>query len=178
MKTLCNAILIALLIAGASTANAIPLEYEFQYTFTSGEQLTGHLLGTLQGDNDTISVAWMSMVHYSGLPGIALEDSLIIPDPVASLSGALVELVAQVPIFEPSFFLVNSPTLMPNAAAVAAPVVNYLEFELFEPEHWQIARKVSSPGTWLLLLSALLLVNRRGDATRYAQRDQQNRSVP
>ena len=84
-------------LAFCASAQASVIQYDFNYALTSGESISGSLLGELQGDGDTINIVELLGIAYSD-PNIATHQYL---DPwesnTVSLSGDTLEFRTNVP---------------------------------------------------------------------------------
>jgi len=77
-------------------------DFNFSYTNNEGDTISGELVGTLQGDNNTVIVSQIISNSFDGTPGPALTslDSFSDLDfgtgiaPTVSLNGLVVDIVA------------------------------------------------------------------------------------
>ena len=94
--------LLFLLIASCGNAMAAVVQYDFSYDLSSGEQISGSLLGELQVDGDTIDIVDLLAIEYTGI-GTFSGESLafggldIWESNTVSLSGDIIEFRTEVP---------------------------------------------------------------------------------
>ena len=102
MKNIFKNVLVAATVAWASTSQAAPVQYDFQYT-TSRGVLAGSLIGDLQGDGNTIVVSsFLDFVTFNGVGSLSVSfvESLVesvggpAGAPTVSLDGSVMDLIA------------------------------------------------------------------------------------
>lgn len=143
------AVIVLILLCLPMAAQATPIGYSFDYTFSSGAVLSGMLSGELQSDNDTVLVDTVSMVSYSGLPVLEFPETLI--RTTASISGAFMDLATAAPNGVLGGWILFNPTQGDFAAVVARPDFSRLEYEAFDASRWNLVAKVPEPATLAIM---------------------------
>jgi len=92
MKTrLATSLMALLLFIPAAQANL----FNFSYSDSAGDVLSGQLSGTLQADNDTVQVTSILSAALNGSPGLALPDTGTFDGQgLVSLSGSTMDFIA------------------------------------------------------------------------------------
>jgi hypothetical protein len=130
--------------------------FTFSYEFQSGEILSGTLEGTMQGDNDTVSVSSLINSGYTGDQGLAFTTNLLSTSKTASLSGENMDF-ATLSSATLGVWMLNSSLLAPGEAIVAAPGSPFpitLDQESYAAANWTMAA-VPLPAAFWLFGSAL-----------------------
>lgn len=174
-----NLLALTLGLAFAGLAQASPLTFQFSYKLSTGDVLAGRLLGTLEGDNNTIDISSMlDFVTVNGAPQIALPyvnsaTALFFSIPgglaITSLNGLVQDFIAC-----DSSACNDGFALLPLLLSPGSPLV-YLSgatfggtSEPYDATNWQIAA-IPEPGGLALVglaLAGALVTRRRAKGTQ------------
>jgi hypothetical protein len=161
---------LVILLGLGPVANATSLQYDFSYTFADGEQLSGSVLGTLQGDGDTIAIDGLLEINYSA----ALSGDCCLPSPeydslndwngeaaTLSFSGANMLLESGNPGDPLDYWAISSVNvaIFDEWFDITCGGVcgDWEQFEAFDSANWHITA-IPVPPALLLYASGLVLL--------------------
>jgi len=148
---------LGLCLSMTSIAQALPMEYNFEYEFSGGEVLSGMLEGELQMDGDTILISRLGTLAFTGLPDLEFTTVLVPGFNITSLSGNTINLLSEIP--DPSLGLITIREPFPNFGRIASvgfvltsgsPSNPAIDIEILEPysrDRWSITQKPSAVAT-------------------------------
>tara|TARA_R110002049_G_C9020765_1_gene551330 strand:+ start:417 stop:890 length:474 start_codon:yes stop_codon:yes gene_type:complete len=152
----------ALMLIISTSAQAVPMSYNFKYEFGTGEVLSGTLNGELQDDLDTVLVTDVLMVTFTGLPGTTFQTDLL--SNVVSLSGAAHSFSTIAPDAGLAGFSLPVSSFFGPYAIVGIPEDYFYLGEFYIPERWSLTHTVVEPATFTLFglgLAGLGLARRK-----------------
>ena len=158
MKCVIGKLLVAcaILFIMTTSALAVPIGYNFQYEFATGEIFSGMLEGELQADLDTIIVSSVLMASFSGLPGVGFQTDIVQPFNVVTISGEGGSFGSVAPADgKAAFFMPLNQ--FGNTAVIATQADITFRAESFAAERWSLAPKaVPAPASLALFLLGFL----------------------